>query len=313
MNRAKIVQKQMKIARTAVESPEHRFKGLYHLLHWDVWLDAAAKSVLSRPGSNTAGVDGKTRDYFRKTYKRQLDDIRSGLKKGNYRPMPVKRVLIPKANGKKRPLGIPRLKDRIVQEAIRMALDPIYESDFQPYSFGFRKGRCTMDAIAVIMPQFNTSLKKYYVIEGDLKGFFDSVNHRKLLGILKKRIADRDMVGLIHMFLKAGVMDDGLFARTEKGVPQGGVISPLLANVYLNEFDKWAEEKWHRKGAYERSRMRKSGRGNYTMVRYADDFVIISNDTIEGVRATRTEVKDFLEKRPCSPTWTKVLIFLGST
>src|SRR4029077_13366878 len=116
----------------------------------------------------------------------------------------------------------------------------IYESDFQPHSYGFRKGRCTMDAIAVLMPLFNTRIKHYYVLEGDIKGYFDTVHHRKLMSLLRKRIADQDLLDLIWKFLKAGIMDDGLFTRTDKGVPQGGVISPLLANVYLNELDKWA-------------------------------------------------------------------------
>ena len=137
------------------------------------------------------------------------------------------------------------LRDRIVQEALRAILDPIYEADFQPYSFGFRKGRCTMDAIAVVMSLTGPTQKYYYVIEGDIKGYFDTVHHRKLLCILKQRIADKDILDLIWKFLKAGVMEEGLFARTETGVPQGGVISPLLANVYLNEFDKWAETKWN--------------------------------------------------------------------
>jgi group II intron reverse transcriptase/maturase len=295
MNQAKIVQKQMKLAYRAVHQPTYRFNNLYHLLHWDEWLNAAAQSVLSRPGSNTAGVDGKTKDYFRKTYDDQIRGIKRQLKSKSFTPQPVRRVLIPKANGKKRPLGIPALRDRIVQEAMRMALDPIYESDFQPYSFGFRKGRCTMDAIAVIMPQFNRGIKKYYVIEGDLKSYFDTVNHRKLLSILKQRIADKDMVELIHRFLKAGVLEDGLFAKTENGVPQGGIISPLLANVYLNEFDKWAEQKWHQVGPYERNKLRKAGRGTYSMVRYADDFVIVSNDTMAGIKQTKQEVKEYLE------------------
>ena len=295
MDQAKIVQKQMKLAYRAVHQPTHRFDNLYCLLHWDKWLSVAAQAVLSRPGSNTAGVDGTKRDYFRKTFDYQIETIKQELKSKSFQPQPVRRVSIPKANGKKRPLGIPALRDRIVQEAIRMALDPIYESDFQPYSFGFRKGRRTMDAIAVLMPQMNSSLRKYYVIEGDLKSYFDTVHHRKLLSILRRRIADQDMVELLHRFLKAGVLQDGFFAKTEKGVPQGGIISPLLANIYLNEFDLWAEQKWHQRTAYERSKLRKAGRGTYLMVRYADDFVIVSNDTINGVRQTKQEVKAFLE------------------
>jgi group II intron reverse transcriptase/maturase len=152
-----------------------------------------------------------------------------------------------------------------------------------------------MDAIAVLMSLANG--KKYcYVIEGDIKSYFDTVHHRKLLSLLKRRIADKNIIGLIGKFLKAGIMEDGLFARTKQGVPQGGVISPLLANVYLHEFDKWAEEKWQLP-PYQLQKRRKAGHGNYVMVRYADDFVVISNDGIAGVRAARQEIRDFLSRK----------------
>ena len=294
MSQAKMAQKQTALARTALDFPEHRFTNLYSLLHWRPWIEQAADAVLSRPGSSTAGVDGKTRDYFLGTYERQITALVEDLKRKRYEPQPVRRVYIPKSNGKKRPLGIPVLRDRIVQEALRAVLDPIYESDFQPHSYGFRKGRCTMDAAAVLMPMFNDSVRFYYVIEGDLKSYFDTVHHRKLLSILRRRIADRDVITLIWKFLKAGVMEDGLFARTEAGVPQGGVISPLLANVYLNEFDKWAEAKWNVDQST-RQRNRRHGRGNYKMVRYADDFVVVSNDTRAGVEEAKREIQAFLE------------------
>jgi len=294
MSQTMMAQKQMALAITAQGNPHYRFTNLYSLMHWDEWLRSAANAVLARPGSSTAGVDGKTRDYFRKTFEEQLATLRESLKRKTYHPQPVRRVYIPKSNGKMRPLGIPALRDRIVQEALRAILDPIYETDFQPHSYGFRKGRCTMDAIAVIMPLFNESVKHFYVIEGDIKGYFDTVHHRKLLTILKRRIADKDILDLIWKFLKAGVMENGLFAETNQGVPQGGVISPLLANVYLNEFDMWAAARWDL-NPYERSKRRKAGRGNYRMVRYADDFVVVSNDTIAEVEQTKRDIKSFLE------------------
>lgn len=294
MSLTKMAEKQKALAELAQEHPEHRFTNLYRLLHWDDWMRSAADAVLARPGSSTAGVDGKTRDYFRKHYEEQLASLVAELKHKTYQPTPVRRVYIPKGNGKMRPLGIPALRDRIVQEALRAILDPIYETDFKPHSYGFRKGRCTMDAIAVIMPLFNDSNKHYYVIEGDIKSYFDTVHHRKLMTILRRRIGDKDVLDLIWKFLKAGVMEQGLFAETDEGVPQGGVISPLLANVYLNEFDRWAEERWAL-SQYERSKRRKAGGGNYRMVRYADDFVVVSNDTIEGVRQAREAIRDFLK------------------
>jgi group II intron reverse transcriptase/maturase len=284
----------MTLAIDAKENPTHRFTNLYSLMHWDYWIQESATAVLARPGSSTAGVDGKTRDNFKASYEKEVTLIVDGLRSKTYEPEPVRRAYIPKSDGTKRPLGIPALRDRIVQEALRAILDPIYESDFQPHSYGFRKGRCTMDAVAVIMPLFNGSLKHFYVIEGDLKKYFDTVHHRKLLSILKQRIGDKDILDLISKFLKAGVMEEGLFARTETGVPQGGVISPLLANVYLNEFDKWAENRWNIP-QNERQKRRWHGNGNYKMVRYADDFVVVSNDTIAGVRDTKQEIKRYLE------------------
>ena len=226
MSRALMTQKQMTLARTAQENPNHRFTNLYSLMHWDYWIRCAADAVLARPGSSTAGVDGETRFHFKDRHEEQIAIIVENLKHQTYRPQPVRRVHIPKGNGKTRPLGIATLRDRIVQEALRALLDPIYESDFQPHSYGFRKGRCTMDAMATLMPLFNTSCKHYYVIEGDLRSYFDTVHHRKLLSLLKCRIADRDILDLIWKFLKAGVMENGLFARTDEGVPQGVILTP---------------------------------------------------------------------------------------
>jgi RNA-directed DNA polymerase len=293
MSPTTMAQKQMALATTARDQPTHRFTNLYRLLHWDGWLRCAADAVLARPGSSTAGVDGQTRLYFKATYEEQLATLRASLKRKTYRPQPGRRTYIPKKNGKKRPLGIATLRDRVVQEALRMILDPIFESDFRPHSYGFRKGRCTMDAIAVMMPLFNTSSKYYYVIEGDIKSYFDTVQHRKLLHLLKRRVADKDLITLIWQFLKAGVMEQGLVARTEAGVPQGAGISPLLANVYLHEFDVWAEQQWELSRA-ERLKRRTSGRGNYRLIRYADDFCVVSNDGIAGVREAKAEIKCFL-------------------
>lgn len=288
-----MTQKQLALARTATEHPQHRFTNLYSLLHWDYWMRTAATSVLARSGSDSAGVDGITRKKFQDHFEAEITRLVESLRRKTYTPQPVRRVYLPKSNGKMRPLGIPALRDRIVQEAVRAILDPIYESDFQQHSYGFRKGRSTMDAIAVIMPLFTEKAKCFYVIEGDLRSYFDTVQHRKLMSILKRRLADRDMLDLIWSFLKSGVMDAGLFARSEAGVPQGGIISPLLANVYLNEFDRWALEHWPRDPS-SRRRNRQAGGGNYKMVRFADDFVVASNDTIAGVRQAREDIKHFL-------------------
>ena len=294
MNPTKMAEKQRFLAKTASEHPDHRFTNLYDLLHWDYWMHTAAERVLARPGSQTNGVDGQTRKAFKADYERQMTMLIDQLKRKTYQPQPVRRVYIPKHDGKQRPLGIPALRDRIVQEALRAVLDPIYESDFHPHSYGFRKGRRTMDAIAVLMPLFNSSMKHYYVIEGDLQSYFDTVHHRTLMKLLRRRLKDRALLDLIWKFLKSGVMEGGIFGRTESGVPQGGVISPLLANVYLNEFDQWAATRWDLK-KYARERRRQAGLGNYKMVRYADDFVVVSNGPIAEVKATKQAIQQFLE------------------
>ena len=294
MNPTKMAEKQRFLAKTASEHPDHRFTNLYDLLHWDYWMHISAERVLARPGSKTDGVDGKTRDVFKKDYEGQMTTLIDQLKRRTYEPQPVRRVYIPKHDGKQRPLGIPALRDRIVQEALRAILDPIYESDFHPHSYGFRKGRCTMDAIAVLMPLFNSRAKHYYVIEGDLQSYFDTVHHRTLMKLLRRRLKDRAVLDLIWKVLKSGVMEGGLFAHTDSGVPQGGVISPLLANVYLNEFDQWAAAQWALDKNAQRRR-RQAGLGNYRMVRYADDFLVVGNGTKAEVKATKQAIQRFLE------------------
>ncbi len=294
MNPTKMAEKQRFLARTASEHPDHRFTNLYDLLHWDYWMHISAERVLARPGSQTDGVDNVTRATFKKDYERHMTALLDQLKRRTYEPQPVRRVYIPKHDGKMRPLGIPALRDRIVQEALRAILDPIYESDFYRHSYGFRKGRRTMDAIAVLMPLFNSSVKHYYVIECDLQSYFDTVHHRTLMKLLRRRLKDRALLDLLWKFLKSGVMEGGLFSHTDSGVPQGGVISPLLANVYLNEFDKWAAAQWDLDPNARRGR-RRAGLGNYKMVRYADDFVVVGNGTKAEVKATKQAIQQFLE------------------
>jgi RNA-directed DNA polymerase len=296
MSLTRTAQKQLTLAKIALEEPTYRFTNLYHLMYWDEWLTLAANVVLKKPGSETAGIDKQTKDAFKSHQEEEISFLMRELKQKSFQPFPVRRTFIPKKNGKQRPLGIPALRDRIVQEALRAILDPIYESDFCQHSYGFRKGRCTMDAIAAMMPLFNTNLKYYYVIEGDIKSYFDTVHHRKLVSILRQRIADRDIIGLVVKFLKAGVMENGMFARANLGVPQGGIVSPLLANIYLHEFDKWAEARWN-VSHYEKWRNRYRGNGNYQLIRYADDFVVISNDTITNIQAVKQEIREFLETK----------------
>jgi len=288
-----IAEKQKKIAQITVDNPDYRFSNLYDLLHWRPWIEQAASKVLSRKGSDTAGIDGKTRQHFMQDFEQNVENLRLELKRGTFEPMAARRAYIPKGIKAKRPLGILTLNDRIVQEAMRMALDPIFESDFLHDSYGFRKRRRTMDAVAPIRTLCNTKSKYYVVIEGDIKGYFDHIHQRKLMKLIKKRVADKKLLGLIWKFLKAGVMEGEIFKKTDEGVPQGGIISPLFANIYLHEFDKWCNERWNLSKPQMRAR-RNRAEGNFRLLRFADDFIVLSNGGMAQARTAKQEIKEFL-------------------
>ena len=204
-------------------------------------LNKAWKQVRANKG--TAGVDDESiQDIITNGEEQMIAEIQQTLKKGEYRPRKVKRVYIPKSDGRERPLGIPTIRDRIVQTATKQVLEPIFEADFLDCSHGFRPNRSAHDALEEIRKTMNTGYQ--VVLDADIKGFFDNIDHEKLLGFLHQRISDRRILKLIRKWLKCGVMEDGGVAKeTIMGAPQGGVISPLLANIYLCEFDKfWMEQ-----------------------------------------------------------------------
>ena len=206
------------------------------------WFRLAHDYVKQNAGSITVGCDGINMKLFDENLEENLQQLAQELKSETFEPYPVRRVYIPKANGKKRPLGIPSIRDRIVQEALRMVLEPIYEARFSQYSFGFRPNRCTMDAVKCITWSTQEHKKYFWIIEGDISSYFDTINHRRLIKILRRRIEDKKIIGLIWKFLRAGIMEKKLFQDTKLGTPQGGIISPLLANIYLHELDKYMEK-----------------------------------------------------------------------
>lgn len=270
-----------------------RIRNLMDLMHHPEWLAVAADRILQRSKGKAAGVDGVTTKRFRESLALRLEELRLELKRGTYRPQPLRRVMIPKANGKLRPLGIPCLRDKIVQEAMRMALEPIFEVEFHEHSFGFRPNRSTHHAIYRCRSLMQCGYTR--VIEGDVEACFDEISHKAILGAVREKVMDNQFLQLMNQFLKAGVVIDGMLHPTVKGVPQGGVISPLLANVVLNKLDWFL----HGKGHYDQAEQRAwyHGRPNLRFVRYADDWcVFITRASKRYAEAVREQVREFLDR-----------------
>ena len=248
-----------RIARMAKESPELRFRTLAHCITPDLLRLAA-----SRTRKDAApGIDEQHGGSYLANLDANVQDLWQRLRTGRYRAPPVRRVDIPKGDGKMRPLGIPTFEDKVAQRAAVMVLEVIYEQDFLPCSFGFRPGRSAHDALHELREGLR-QMDGAWVIDADIRDFFGSLDHGKLREILSQRVGDHSMMQLIGKWLNAGVMVEGRHERSETGTPQGGVISPLLANVYLHEvLDRWFERD-----------VRPRLRGPGFLVRYADDFVM---------------------------------------
>jgi len=272
-----------------------RVRNLMDLMHHPHWLREAADRVLRRSHGKAPGVDGVTTRQFRKGLEGKLEHLRLELKRGTYQPQPVRRVMIPKANGKMRGLGIPCLRDKIVQEAIRMALEPIFEVEFHEHSYGFRPNRSTHHAVYRCQHLMKHGFR--WVIEGDVKACFDEIPHKAILKAVREKVMDNSFLDLIRRFLKAGVEVDGVVQPTEKGVPQGGVISPLLSNAVLNKLDWFL----HGKGTQGQAMMRAAHHRepNVRFVRYADDWcVFITRASKRYAETLRDAIRSFL-RREC--------------
>ncbi|UQZ87390.1 Group II intron-encoded protein LtrA [Paenibacillus konkukensis] len=262
-----VQQLQEKLGHAAKENKKRRFHALYDKIYrmdtlWEAW-----KRVRANKGS--AGIDGETlADIEKQGEYLFLYECHQILKEGKYHPQPVRRHYIPKKDGKQRPLGIPTIRDRVIQMATKLVLEPIFEADFQESSFGFRPKRSAKQALDRIRKACNR--KGNWVVDVDIQGYFDNINQEKLMKLLEMRISDRRILKLARKWLNAGVMEEGTVRRSDLGTPQGGVISPLLANIDLNYFDIL----WERYG---------SEFGELT--RYADDLVIVCKTKKDADRA----------------------------
>lgn len=309
-----ISEMQNKLAIWSTEDKERKFDRLLRLIADKDWLSEAVRITLASSGARTPGVDGVDKRMLEMNLQHELATIREELLAGSYSPLPARRVYIPKANGKLRPLGIPSLRDRIVQRAMLMAMEPIWESDFHPASYGFRPARSVHHAIRTVKLQLQDSGEQSvagrWVIEGDLASYFDTVHHRLLMKGIRKRIADQRFLALLWKFIKAGCVDRDLFRASSEGVPQGGVISPLLSNIMLHEFDAWMERNYLNKkvrkdrwawnfGILKQRpiavRENRQWKPAVAYCRYADDFVIVVKGTREHAETVREACREFLE------------------
>lgn len=297
------------LATKAQYQPLHQFHDLYRYVRNKDWLEQARRDILQNSGANTPGVDGvKGRDLTETEWRELVDQTFEDLRQGTFRPQPARRVYIPKANGKLRPLGIPTIRDRMVQEVLRMLLEPIYESHFLKCSHGFRPVRSTMTAIDRVQYLCAETRKYFWIVEGDIQGCFDNIPHDQLMQALRKVIADEKLLSLIWAFLKAGYEEDGKVHYPNTGTPQGGIVSPLLANIYLHEMDKIWWERYGKLSQMQRKTRRKHGRGNIELVRYADDFLILTNGTKAAAEAAKAEFSDILTRMGLTLSPEKTLI-----
>ena len=268
-----------RIAQLAKEDPKRSFLSLAHHVDMDLMLEAYRRT--RKDGA--AGVDGQTAEDFEADLDKNLKALLDGLKSGQYRAPAVKRVHIPKGDGKKtRPLGIPTFADKVLQRAVAMVLGAVYEQDFLPCSHGFRPGRSAHQALHTLRERL-MEMHGGWVLDADIQKFFDTLDHGKLREILDQRVRDGVLRRMIDKWLKAGILEDGELSYPEEGTPQGGVVSPLLANVYLHEvLDTWFERE-----------VRPRLRGSAFMVRFADDFVIVFSSESDARRVLEVLPKRF--------------------
>ena len=287
----RVLAMQTKLHRWAVGDPDRRFDDLYNLVYDPAFLVVAWTRIRSNRGARTAGVDGITPKAVTDVIG-LLEALREDLKARRFQPDRVREVKIPKRNGKVRRLGIATCADRVVQAVLKLVLEPIFEADFKPCSYGFRPKRRAQDAIAEIH-YLGTPARNYeWVFEADISACFDEISHSFLLDRMRRRVGDRRLMTLVKAFLKAGVLsEDQVNRNTITGTPQGGILSPCLANIALTVLDEHFARKWEALGPYwTRAKLRRQGVPTYRLVRYADDFVVMVGGARKDAEALWDEV-----------------------
>ena len=298
VDRARVLKIQAKLHRWAGEDAARRFDDLFNLVVDPAFLAVAWTRVRGNRGARTAGVDGQTAYYIEdvRGVDQFLADLRADLKAGSFTPLPVRERMIPKSAGKLRRLGIPTIRDRVVQAALKLVLEPIFEADFQPCSYGFRPRRRAQDAIAEIHHLTSSPRNYTWVVDADIEACFDAIDHTALLGRVRARIADKRVLALVKSFCKAGIFTaEQAWRDNGSGTPQGGILSPLLANIALSVLDDHFVAAWAAMGdSSARHRRRRRGEATYRLVRYADDFVILVHGTQAHAEALRDLAADVL-------------------
>jgi RNA-directed DNA polymerase len=294
----RVLEIQAKLHRWAKDDSDRRFDDLFNLVTDPAFLLVAWERVRSNRGARTAGVDGVTVSYVRDGQGVEvfLDRLRSRVKDGSFRPVPVRERMIPKAGGKLRRLGIPTVADRVVQASLKLVLEPIWEADFQPCSYGFRPNRRAQDAIAET--RFLAKYSYEWVVEGDIEACFDTIDHVALMDRVRARVGDKRVLALVKAFLKAGILSqDGAVRDTHAGTPQGGILSPLLANIALSVLDDYFAQAAGGPATpgWVRVKRRRQGQANYRLVRYADDFLVLVSGTREHAEQLRDVVATVVE------------------
>jgi RNA-directed DNA polymerase len=293
----RVLKIQTKLHRWARDDPDRRFDDLFNLVTDPAFLLVAWVRVRGNKGARTAGVDGHTARSVEagQGVEEFLDELRTSLKDRSFTPLPVRERMIPKAGGKLRRLGIATIRDRVAQASLKLVLEPIFEADFLPCSYGFRPKRRAHDAVAEV--SLLTSKKYEWIVEGDIKACFDEISHPALMDRVRRRVGDKPVLALVKAFLKAGILgEDRVLRSNDTGTPQGSILSPLLSNVALSVLDEHIAQSQGgpRLSAYERAKRRRAGLPTYRLIRYADDWCLVVFGTKADAEALREEIAGVL-------------------